>query len=269
MAQQHLSLPPARPQRRFQNLRTIGALVLREMSSTYGRSPGGYIWAVLEPVGMIVVLTLAFSLLLRSPSLGTSFALFYATGLMPFRMYQEAHAVTAGAIRYSKALLVYPAVSYIDALLARLILTFLTQMMVACLILAGILAFMVDVRLVLDFGPIVLSFALAAFLGFGIGSVNCLLFDLFPIWKSLWTTANRPILLFSAIIYIYEDLPPFAQNVLWYNPLVHLTGLSRTGYFSYYEPDYITLSYVSGISFVSLFFGLMLLRRHYRKLLTI
>ena len=38
---------------RFRALRTITALILREMGSTYGMSPGGYVWAVLQPVGMV------------------------------------------------------------------------------------------------------------------------------------------------------------------------------------------------------------------------
>ena len=65
-------LPTAQPQLsapRFLTLRTITALVLREMSATYGRSPGGYVWAVVQPIGMILFLSVGFSLLVRSPSL--------------------------------------------------------------------------------------------------------------------------------------------------------------------------------------------------------
>ena len=60
----------------FRFVRTILALILREMSTTYGRSAGGYIWAVLEPAAGIALLAFAFSLALRAPSLGTNFALF-------------------------------------------------------------------------------------------------------------------------------------------------------------------------------------------------
>ena len=46
--------PPTKPDlptnRRFASFRAIGALILREMATSYGRSPGGYIWAILEPV---------------------------------------------------------------------------------------------------------------------------------------------------------------------------------------------------------------------------
>lgn len=264
-------LPPTAPKlykRRFQNLRTITALILREMSSTYGRSPGGYIWAVLEPIAMIMVLSVAFSFLFRQPSLGTNFFLFYATGIMPFRMYQECYQVTTTALRYSKALLVYPVVSFADALFARVILAVLTQLMVSYLVLSGAVMFL-DVQLILDFKPILLSFLLAAVLGFGIGTMNCLLYDLFPIWKSFYTAVTRPLLILSAVIYIYEDLPVAAQNLLWFNPLVHITGMSRSGYFTYYEPDYISVIYILLIALPTIFFGMLLLRRNYRKILMI
>ena len=37
------------------SLRAVAALVLREMSTRYGRTPGGYLWAILEPLGMIIM----------------------------------------------------------------------------------------------------------------------------------------------------------------------------------------------------------------------
>lgn len=260
------ALPAGRPQRRFQNLRTITALILREMSTTYGRSPGGYLWAILEPLGMILVMAIAFSLLFRTPSLGTNFILFYATGFLPFRMYSEIQSVTAAALRYSRGLLAYPAVSYIDALLARFILKALTHLLISYLIMTGIMTFL-EIQLVMDFEPIMIAFAAAALLGFGIGSLNCLLFELFPVYKSIWSMVTKPLMIMSAVIYIYEDLPEAARDVLWYNPLAHLTGLSRTGFYSYYEPSYISLTYVLTIGLVSTVFGLMLLRRYNRKLM--
>ena len=32
--------------------------MLREMGSTYGRSPGGYLWVIAEPIGVIAVLSI-------------------------------------------------------------------------------------------------------------------------------------------------------------------------------------------------------------------
>ena len=53
------------PRRRLASARAIGALILREMSSSYGRSPGAYVWAILEPVAGIALLSLVFVLTLQ------------------------------------------------------------------------------------------------------------------------------------------------------------------------------------------------------------
>ena len=47
--------------------RTVLALMLREMATTYGRSAGGYLWAILDPVLGIALLSVLFSLALRHP----------------------------------------------------------------------------------------------------------------------------------------------------------------------------------------------------------
>ena len=56
------------------------ALILREMSTSYGRTPGGYLWAVAEPVAAVALLTVVFALAFDHPPIGRDFALFYASG---------------------------------------------------------------------------------------------------------------------------------------------------------------------------------------------
>ena len=91
---------PGRPRTarcRLQRLRVLFALVVREMGTRFGRSWGGYLWAIAEPLGGILLLTIAFSLALRTPPLGTNFALFYATGIIPFFLFSNvSRSVAAG-----------------------------------------------------------------------------------------------------------------------------------------------------------------------------
>ncbi|MDP2740437.1 MAG: sugar ABC transporter permease, partial [Pseudorhodobacter sp.] len=147
--------------------RTIAALILREMATTHGRSPGGYLWAVLEPVAALSVLTVVFSLVLRSPSLGTSFPLFYATGYLPFMLFNDVAAKIAGSIKFSRPLLTYPSVNFVDALLARLLLTALTHVMIGYLIFSGIIL-LSDTRTILSIMPILVAFTMATMFGFGV-----------------------------------------------------------------------------------------------------
>ena len=247
-------------------MRTIMALILREMGSTYGQSPGGYIWAILQPMGAILVLSIGFALLLRSPSLGTSFMLFYATGFLPFDSYSSLAGKIIKALNYSRALLAYPRVTWVDAILARFILNTLTSITVAVIILSAILVFE-DHRAVLDMVSIIQGFGMCAMLGLGIGTLNCLLIGLSPVWGTCWAIINRPLFIGSAVLYIYEDLGPSAQNVLWWNPLVHGTGLVRKGFYPTYDAAYASTAYGLGFGMFFLCLGLVFLRANYQRVL--
>lgn len=267
-----MSIPPAqipkRPKlRSFGHARTIAALTLREMSSQYGRNPGGYIWAILEPLAMIMFLSVGFALMLRSPSLGNSFLLFYATGYLPYNLFVKSSNKIMNALNYSRSLLRYPAVTWFDAIMARAILHILTDMLVSYILIVGVLT-VIDARTLLDFGPILSSFAMAALLGLGVGLVNCVFAGFIPVWETAWNIFTRPLFLASGVIWIYSDLPPVAADVLWWNPLVHITGLARTGYYPTFEPQYISYGYVFGLGLGLTALGLMLMRRFNLTIMT-
>jgi capsular polysaccharide transport system permease protein len=252
--------------RSFPTSRTILALILREMSTRYGQSPGGYLWAVLEPLGAILILALGFSLLIRHPSLGTSFILFYATGFLPFSVYQNVQNAVSRALNFSRPLLMYPTVTWLDALIARAALNILTGVMVSYLLLAGILV-LGRSNAVLDIGPVILAMTMTALLGVGVGAMNCLLIGMFPAWEVIWSIISRPLFLASGILFVYEDLPRTIQAFLWYNPLLHIVGEMRRGFYPMYSPEYVSPAYVILVSVGLLAFSLVLLRRYHADIL--
>lgn len=261
------SLPPADAgQRRFATIRTVLALILREMSTRYGRTPGGYIWGVFEPLAAILVLSVGFSLVIRTPALGTSFLLFYATGYLPFDLYQSVSNTVARGISFSKPLLLYPAVTWVDALLARFLLNSLTSILISILLFSGILA-VVDSRATLDLPPIVAAFGLSMLLGLGVGTLNCALSGLFPLWEVAWSILTRPLFIASGIFYLFETLPQLAQDILWYNPLIHIIGMMRTGFYPTYAAPQVEPLYVLIVSLVLLALGQILLGRYHREIL--
>lgn len=250
----------------YRAIRTIAALVLREMGSSYGDSPGGYIWAILQPLGMIAILSVAFSLIVRTPPLGTSFILFYATGYLPFHLYMVIAKKTATSLRYSRALLAYPSVTWLDAILARLILTTITEIAVICIVMGSILM-TVETRTVIDILPMIQAVTLAIFIGLGVGMINCLLGGLFPVWILFWGIISRPLVIASGVLFLYRDMPPLVQNILWWNPLIHVTGLSRSGVYPTYDASYVSITYSLGVALVLIMLGLVFLRAHYKSVL--
>ena len=250
----------------FATLRSVGALVLREMSTTYGRSPGGYAWAVLEPIGAIALLSIVFSYALRSPSLGTNFPLFYATGYLTFMLFQDTSIKIASSMTFSRAFLSYPRVSYLDAVIARLTLSTITHVMVFYIVMTGIHV-IYELNTIIDFVRIFETLLAAAVLGLAIGTLNCFFFTRFPVYRSAWSVLTRPLFIISCIIFVPEDIPAEIRDWILVNPIVHLVGNMRAAFYATYDATYVSLVYVYLIAGFVLAFGLLLLRRYHRDLL--
>lgn len=262
--------PPQRPRaptkRSFASIRAITALMLREMSTSYGRSPGGYLWAILEPVAGIALLSLVFSAAFRGPALGISFPMFYATGMLPFTMFNDVQNKVALSLVYSRPLLAYPTVTFLDAMIARFILNVMTQLMVSYLVLA-ICMMLFETRVNLDLPVIIEAFGLAAALALGVGLLNSYLFTKFSLMQRAWSIVMRPMFLISGVFLLFESVPEPYSNWLWYNPLIHVIGLARRGFYDTYDAAYVSQAYVLGVALVCAALGLLLVWREHRELL--
>lgn len=260
----HAPLRPSAPRLRW--LRVVAALMIREMAARFGRSAGGYLWALAEPLGGIMLLSIAFSFALRKPPLGTSFMLFYASGMLPYTMYNAMWRGVSRAVSSNRGLLSYPVVTAFDAVIAKAALTFLTTMLIAlvlfCVVIIG---FRPHVNL--DLAPMAAAFCLAALLGLGVGTMNCVLFGLYPTWKNVWTVLTRPMLILSGVLFLFESAPPAFQSVLWWNPLIHVIALMRSGVYGTYDPLFVSIPYVIGVALTTFVLGAYLLRRHTSLLL--
>ena len=250
---------------RFRAFRSIMALILREMTTKYGRSPGGYLWVILEPVAGIILLSFFFSLISRTPPLGTNFPLFYATGILPFTMYVALSNNVATAVTFSKALLSYPAVSFMDALIARFLLTSLTHLLVMALVMSCIIG-IYDLKLIIHWPSVFAALLMVLGVSFALGVVNCFLFLRFPVWQNFWNVLNRPMFLVSGVIFIPERLPKEALPYLSWNPVMHPIGMMRRGLYPTYDALYLDVTYVYVFSLVVGLVGLWFLIRYHKDL---
>lgn len=252
--------PPARRKPKLQRLRVIAALILREMAANYGRSWGGYVWAILEPAASIALLALIFSLALQNPPLGTSFVLFYATGVIPYFLFNAVTTAVGTSVQANRGLLTYPVVSALDTVVARLVLEVLTYTMVAAILLPAIV--ILDRAVVqFDLLAVVIGLTLAAMMGLGVGLMNAVIFAYWPTWKNVWAVLRRPLFIASGIMFVFSAVPQPFQDWLWWNPLIHVIGQMRLGFYATYDGDYISWVYIILVSLgLTAVFGFLLCR---------
>ncbi|MGB0440843.1 MAG: ABC transporter permease, partial [Paracoccaceae bacterium] len=205
--------PPAgAPVRRGRSVRAVLALMLREMASSYGKSFGGYFWAIAEPALGIALLTFIFMLALRTPSLGHNFPIFYASGFLPFFTYVTLQRKISASLRFTKGLTNYPDVTFADAILARFVLNLMTQIAVFYIVIAVIEA-SYETHTRHDYSQIILAMSMAGVLALGVGVLNCFLFFHIPMLDRFWIIVNRPLFILSGVLYVFEEIPRAYQGV--------------------------------------------------------
>lgn len=241
--------------------RVLRALMTREIVTRYGRTPGGYAWAILDPVAMIAVLTVIFDTVARSPALGDSFMLFFATGYLGFLFYRSISNYASKALTVNRPLFNFPRVTPFDAIVVRIYLQYMTDIAVAIVVLGGIFILNNSIpELRIEY--ILIGMAMGVILGAGAAMVNSILFILYPMWERIFAVINRPLFLISGIFYTPESLPSFAADILWWNPLLHVVSIFRQGFYPDYSAPLSSPIYLWFWCIATLTYGLWLLHRY-------
>lgn len=236
------------------HIRVVGALLVREMSSRFGNKPGGYIWALLDPVAHIVFLSAIFMAIARAPALGSSFPLFFASGYIAFHFFQSASGYVGAAVTANKTLLSYPNVAPIDAVLARGLLQYLTGVAVATAVFSIILL-TTSVEIRFDWGALLHASLLAALMAMGVGLANNVLFRRFPFYEQIFGILTRPLFLISGVFFLPDALPHPIRELVLINPLAHIIILFRTGVFAEYRGMGLDINFLYWCVLSSLFCG--------------
>ncbi|GAB2206657.1 hypothetical protein ROS1_34740 [Roseibium sp. ROS1] len=90
------------------------------------------------------------------------------------------------------------------------------------------------------------------------GSANIVWFHLSSTYQQVWGIINRPAFIVSGVFFLPETIPhPYREILLW-NPLVHIIGLFRTGFYPTYRASYVDMPYTVGLAIFSIVFGFFL-----------
>lgn len=247
-------------------LRTQFALILREARVRHGRSRIGYAWAVLEPFAVLSVMTLFFAGLTRSGPLNPDFALFYATGVLPFQYFRHASAFIGMAIEANTPLFNYPSVREFDAALARLILDTITSLVI-CTLVFIFLVLMFDLPGPSHLGTLAVSYFGLGLLALGIGLNVAVLQRRWQMAHYVYNMVTTPLFFLSCLFYSLASVPPHFRELLVWNPIAHGVEGFRVGYFPDYSDTYVSLGYLYFVGLALLFLGMLQLLLSRRGLL--
>lgn len=223
--------------------RVIGALMLRDVQTRFGGRSANYLIAIAWPLSHISILLLIYSFAGRSAPIGQSAPLFFATGLVPFVMFNYPSRQMMLALTMNAPLLNFPIVTTTDVLFSRAILETVTSFAVVMIFAAILYGLGVDI---MPRYPETAVTALCAtlFLSISVGIVNSVIQIFVKVWMIGYILVMIISYITSGILFVPEFLPEKIRSVLLWNPLLQAVEWFRTAYFEGYGRQTLDKQYV-------------------------
>lgn len=248
-------------------LSVVFALFLREMQSRFGQFRLGYLWAVLEPISMIVILSGVRVIFGTGDVAGLPYPVFFASGILTYLLFNHILISCLTAVESNLGLFNYQRVKPFDVAFSRLLLELLIVLGTAMVIFPGL--YYLGYRFTIN-EPLRVVWIIACLLGmsFGIGLMLCVLGPLWQEAKKVVPVVIRPFFFISGIFFSASMLPNGVRELALLNPLLHFVELMRASLFVEYESHEGSLFYVFAWALGCLFVGMWLYRLFRVKIVT-
>lgn len=236
--------------------RTIKSLMLRDMLMRHGRENIGFGWVIFEPMiltaGVMVIWTISAGGIDKGKG-GINVVEMVLTGYMPLTLWRHITNPSVMLFRRSVPLLYHRQVTLFDILFSKHFLEFIGAT-AAFVLVWGSLYIIGVVSGIYNLGLLIAGWLMMALLSVAGGA-------LIVAYTERWEAAERFIqpsqylmVPMSGCFFLLDWLPPWAQDVLLWNPMVHCFEVFRAGYFG---PS-LTFHYDFGYFFVTVFVLLFL-----------
>jgi capsular polysaccharide transport system permease protein len=221
-------------------LAVIAALVIRGMQMERRQFVYGYAWTFIQPAATIAILRLAQHVTgLEPQSMGPT--IFLVLGVVPIFMFIQTMMVLSRETK--RGLCIIPRVSQLDVMVAKGIMTFITYSVLFWLF--AIAASLYDN----EWPPEnALGLQVVLILNWSLGLSFAFVFNAiaryFPPITEFKKFIARPLRLISGMFFIITALPTFLWPWFTWNPLMHVTELMRSFWFTVYTTPVGSIGYI-------------------------
>ena len=234
------------------------ALFLRELNMRISIGRLGLFWTFFEPFAQISIFIL-IRVAIMGTGKGTNFdyVVFMASGFIAFNMFRNILSRSIGSFTANKGLFNYKQVKPIDTIIARTVVeVFMAGIIILIFISIGFL-FNYNIEpknlLMVTFG----YFWLILF-SFSVGLVAAIGNVFFVSIGKFIGILSFGLLIFSAVFYPIISLPVEAQQILFYNPLVHFMEMIHGYYIPELDDRFVDYRYMLFWTITPLFIGMWL-----------
>lgn len=246
-------------------IRVIGALLLREIITRYGRDNLGFVWLFLEPMIFTVMITaLWFSIGLghASPIPIVAFAI---TGYSSVLLWRNCATRCSMAVQPNVGLLYHRYVRVLDLLLARIILE-ISGATVSFIVLATFWITIGWMELPNNVLLVICGWLLLAWFGAGLALIFGALTAYSELAERLWHPLAYIMFPLSGAMFMVDWFPSHLQEYLLLIPMLHGVEMLREGYFGPVIATHYDAGYLIAFCLYQTLLGLAIVRDASRRL---
>lgn len=243
----------------------LGALLLREAISRFGKYKLGALWMLVQPLIGVIVIGLLLGPIVGRTAQDMPYAFFVLNGLVLLQCFRGTMQSGMSAVSSNLGLLVFPKVQPLDLVFARALFDLISNLLSFALF--CIVGIWVGIEISLsNLHLLIACFVLTSLIASGIGMMLCVSVSSFPSTDKIVSFVARPLLFVSCVLYPLYGLPNAAQKILLWNPLVHTIELSRKSMFPFYHVSGVNLLYPFSFALIVYSFGICLFYNNRHKL---
>jgi capsular polysaccharide transport system permease protein len=239
--------------------RVIGAIVMRELHTRFGRDNIGYLWMFVEPMLLAVAISGVHLAIHARLPYGMEVVPFYLAGYTPFLMFRQIVNRAPATIESNRTLLFHRQITLFDLLLARGLLDLIATSL-ALFMLLGVTTLVglgeLPDRPLLVFEGLLLMF----WLSLGFAMPLAALAEVSSTVDKLTHPATYIMMPLSGIFFLAEQVPPYYRRILEWGPVIHITQLIRMGQYGNFDSKYADVTYVVIWCVGLMFLGMLSLR---------
>lgn len=206
-----------------QYLFVIHELTSREIKRKYARSRLGILWSVLNPLLMMIVMTMVFSYMFKRSI--DNFPLYYLTGSLLWTLFNESTNYSMSALVDNKTLLLKAKLPRQTFVLSRMY-TALVNFGFSCVpYVLMLFVFRIRPSWIMLLFPLDVLLTMA--FAMGIGYLLSILYVFFADIRYLYSVFLRILLYLTAVFYPVSSLPEALQKVVGLNPVYMSIYIAR------------------------------------------
>lgn len=244
--------------------RVIGALLMREVITRFGRENVGVLWLVGEPM----IFTLGVAALWTASGMNHGSALpivaFAITGYSSVLMWRNTVGHCTGGIQANFTLLYHRNVRVIDVFITRIILE-VAGATGSFILLACFFTYLEMIPPPVDLLQIVRGWLLLGWFGAALALVVGAGTAYSGLIERLWHPIAYILFPLSGAAYMVDWMPPYVRDIVLYLPMVHGLEMIREGYFGNVVRTHFDIGYMAAANLVLTALGLFLLRDAARR----